>query len=345
MKPAEILREAFFPLTDLTVLMAMLVFGALLWLASAAGLLGLWLMFIVVPAVFRYAIYLLEARAHGAQTHVAGIEIFNIADNLWGLFPLLLIVGFGWLEWRVLQSFGPRPALLVLGLFFLVYPASMAVLAVTRSPTESVNPVALGRLVRRCGLKYLAIPGVLSVTGGVIYAFVLPVAPGFAIYFFAVFLFFLMFTLTGSVVHASDVAAEVGIEAPAVPSEAEVAAGHVSERRKVANHAYGFISRGNREGGFQHVREWIAGEADADDAVNWFFNEMMRWENKDAALRFGQECFAHFLHHERDAMALKVVSRCVHEEPAWRPRREDRQAAIELAERYGREDLLPALRR
>jgi hypothetical protein len=344
-KPTEILREAIFPLTSLTVLMAVLVFGALLWLGSAAGLFGLWLMFIVIPAVFRYAIYLLEARAHGAQTHVAGIEIFNIADNLWGLFPLLLIVGFGWLEWRVLQSFGPRPALFALGLFFLVYPASMAVLAVTRSPTASVNPVALGRLVRRCGLRYLAIPGVLSVVGAVIYAVVLPVAPGFVVYFVAVFLFFLMFTLTGKVVYASDVAAEVGIEAPAVPSEAEAALGRVADRQKVANHAYGFISRGNREGGFQHVREWIAGEADADDAVSWFFNEMMRWENKDAALRFGQECFAHFLHHERDAMALKVVSRCQHEDPAWRPRREDRPAAIDLAERYGREDLLPGLRR
>jgi hypothetical protein len=344
-KPTDILREAFFPLTDLAVLMAVFVFGTLLWLASAAGLFGLWLMFIVIPAVFRYAIYLLEARAHGAQTLVAGIEIFNIADNLWGLFPLMLIVGFGWLEWRVLQSFGPRPALLALGLFLLVYPASMAVLAVTRSPAASVNPVALCRLVRRCGPKYLAVPGVLVVNGAMLYAVVLPFAPGFAIYFVAVFLFFLMFTLTGAVVHASDVVAEVGIEAPLLPSEAEAAAGRDADRRKVANHAYGFISRGNREGGFQHVREWIAGEADADDAVNWFFNEMMRWENRDAALRFGQECFAHFLHHERDAMALKLVSRCLHEDPAWRPRREDRQAAIDLAERYGREDVLPALRR
>jgi hypothetical protein len=344
-KPAEILREALFPLTDLTVLMAVLVFGALLWLAYAAGLLGLWLLFIVIPATFRYAIYLLEARAHGEQTHVAGIEVFNIADNLWGIIPLLLIVAFGFIEWKVLQSFGQGPALLALGVFLLVYPASMAVLAVTRSPTASVNPAAIVRLVRRCGLNYLAIPGVLSVAGIAIYTLVLPVMPGFVTSFVAVFMFFLMFTLTGAVVHASNVVADVGIEAAAVPSEAEAAASRVAERQKVANHAYGFISRGNREGGFRHVREWITGETDADDAVNWFFNEMMRWENKEAALFFGQECLAHFLHHECDAMALKVMSRCLHEDPAWRPRQEDRRAAIDLAERYARDDVLPALRR
>jgi hypothetical protein len=344
MKPAELGREALFPITDLAVLMAIIVFGGLLWLGIAAGLLGLWLLFIVVPAAFRYAIYLLEARAHGAGTYVAGIEIFNIAENLWGLFPLLLLVAFSGIEWRVLQTFGPAPAQLLLGVFLLVYPASMAVLALTRSPMASVSPGALIQLVRRCGVSYLYVPVLLTVIGAGIYHVALPFLPRFGICFVAVFLFFLMFTLTGAIVHASGVAHEVGIEAPAERSAAERAVELDARRQKVANHAYGFISRGNREGGFGHIRKWIAAEEDADEAVNWFFNEMMRWEQKDAALFFGQECFAHFLHHDRDALALKLMSRCLHEDPAWRPRREDRQAALVLAERHGREDLLPALR-
>jgi hypothetical protein len=344
MKPADLGREALFPLTDPAVIMAVIVFGALLWLGTAAGLLGLWLLFIIVPAVFRYAIYLLDARAHGADTYVAGIEIFNIAENLWGLIPLLLLVAIGWTAWLVLNSFGSSPALLMLGVFFLVYPASMAVLALTRSPIASINPVALVRLVRSCGISYMLIPVLLSLIGTAIYYQVLPYLPGFAIYFAAVFLFFLMFTLTGAIVHASGIAAEVGIEEPREKSESDRALDLAAERRKVANHAYGFISRGNREGGFLHIRQWIASEDDADEAVNWFFNEMMRWEKKNAALFFGQECLAHFLHHDRDALALKLLSRCLHEDPAWRPRQEDRQAAVELAERSGRDDLLPALR-
>ena len=68
------------------------------------------------------------------------------------------------------------------------------------------------------------------------------------------------------------------------------------------------------------------------------------WETREPALFFAQECLAHFLHHEQDAMALKLMSRCFHEQPRWKPRREDRDHAIALAERYGREDLLKSLR-
>ena len=60
-------------------------------------------------------------------------------------------------------------------------------------------------------------------------------------------------------------------------------------------------------------------------------------------LFFGQDRLAHFLHHERDSMSLKLMSRCIHEDPACCPRTDDRPQAIELAERYSYEDLLPSL--
>ena len=344
-KPADAARELLFPLTDLAVLMAIIVFGGLLWLAFAAGLLGLWLAFIVVPATFRYAIYLLESRAHGEVTHVAGIEVFNIADNLWGLFPLLLLLAIAWIEWQVLQTFGSTPALLLLAVIFFFYPASMGVLAITRSPVASINPVAMLRLIHRCGPGYLYIPVLVSLVALGAFYLAIPHLPDFVGYFVAVFLFFFMFALTGAVIQASDVASDVAIDPPTLPTAAEDADARIAERRKVSSHAYGFISRGNRDGGFRHIRDRIAGEADPDAAVSWFFNDMMAWENKQAALFFGQECFAHFLHHGLDAQALKVLSRCLHEDPSWRPRREDIEAATLLAERNGREDLLPALRR
>jgi hypothetical protein len=342
-KPADLAKEIAFPLTDVTVLMAIIVFGSLLWISAAAGLLGLWLLFIVVPAIFRYSIYLLEARAHGKKTLVVGIEAFNIADNIWGIFPLLLLLGFAWLEWQVLQTMGSGPARVLLFAFFIVFPACMAVVGITRSPVASVNPVALWRLVRRCGISYVYVPAVLTTVALLIIA-LRPMLPAFAIYYLSLYVFFLLFTLTGAVVYASNVPADVGIEAPLVKTADDEASDRRAERRNVLGHAYGFISRGNREGGFRHLREHIASEPDADDAAAWFFNEMMRWERRDAALFFGQECFAHFLHHDKDAMALKIASRCLHEDPRWRPRAADRQHAIELAEKYGREDLLPALR-
>ena len=96
MKPADLLREAVFPLADLTVLVSIVAFGSLLWLTSILLqlgplflILGLVFAFFITPAVFRYAIYLLEARAHGRKAIVADVEVFSMFHNLWGVFPLL----------------------------------------------------------------------------------------------------------------------------------------------------------------------------------------------------------------------------------------------------------------
>ncbi len=90
------MRELLFPATDSVVLTAIVTFALLGLLAQHAGLLGLWLGVILLPAVFRYLLMLLEARALGRPTPVAGIELFNIADNLWSLAPLVLVAVVVW---------------------------------------------------------------------------------------------------------------------------------------------------------------------------------------------------------------------------------------------------------
>jgi len=352
MKPADLLREAVFPLTDLTVLLSIVSFGSLLWLMSVLIqlgplflILGLVFAFAIIPAVFRYATYLLEARAHGRKTIVADIEVFSLFHNLWGIFPLLLLVAMTWIAIYVNANLGPPATQALVFCFFLVYPASMAVLAVTHSPVASISPVSLVRMIKACGVDYVWIPIVLTVVFLFVRMLGETVLPGYVTFLFGTYTFFLLFTLTGTVVNTSGVAAEVDIELPVEKSECAVASDLDAERQKIAGHAYGFISRGNRDGGFKHIRQWISADPDPDAAVTWFFNEMLRWENKDAALFFGQECFAHYLHHDQDALALKLASQCMHVDPQWRPAAADRQHAIELAERHGRDDLLASLRR
>ena len=70
----------------------------------------------------------------------------------------------------------------------------------------------------------------------------------------------------------------------------------------------------------------------------------MRWESKDAALFYAQPCLSHFLHHDEDRRALKLISSCLHQDPRWKPSVADRQHAVDLAERHGREDLARLLR-
>ena len=343
MKPVELLREIAYPLTEMTVLLAILVFGSLAWLAHAAGILGLWLAFIIVPAIFRYGVYILESRAHGRNVEAAGIEVFNIADNFWGIFPMILLGAFAGLEFYLAYNVSATAAEWLLVVFFIVYPASMAVLVITRSPVDSVNPAILLRMIRTCGVNYVSIPLVLTIVMIALLVLVRNLLPGFSVHYLGVYLFYLLFTVTGAVVHESGATAEVDIEPPLARSAADIAADVMAARQRVINHAYGFISRGNREGGFMHVRQSIAADPDPDGAVAWYFNEMMKWEMKQAALFFGQECLAHFLHHEQDAPALKVMSRCLYEDPQWKPRPDDRDAVFELARRHGRDDLVRSL--
>ena len=61
MSPREVLAELSYPVRSLTPVLALLVFGLLITLASHAGLLGLWLLIVVVPAMFRFLVMLAES--------------------------------------------------------------------------------------------------------------------------------------------------------------------------------------------------------------------------------------------------------------------------------------------
>ena len=65
MSPNDLLREIAYPLRNTTVLTAMIVFFLLGKLAAAAGLFGLWLSIVILPAYFRYLMAVLEFRYSG----------------------------------------------------------------------------------------------------------------------------------------------------------------------------------------------------------------------------------------------------------------------------------------
>ena len=351
MTPSDLARELLRPFTDSVLLIAIGVFGAALWLSlvimQSGPLLvifGLFIALLVLGTLFRYAVQVLECRAQGLRTPVVDIDAVSLFGNLWTLSPLLLVIAFVWGALYLNGTGNPGAAIAVSVLLALLLPASTGVLAITHSPLESIKPSAIYRLIERCGAGYAWIPIVIAALLLASAGMARAGAPLLPIVLLRTYVIILLFTLTGEVVRRSGVFGDVSVGLPQAGSEPDYHHELTADRRKVADHAYGFISRGNREGGFKHIRQSIAVDPDPDAAVQWFFDEMLRWESKDAALFFGQECLAHLLHHDQDARALKLMSRCIHESPAWRPRAEDRQAAIELAKKYSRDDLLPSLR-
>jgi hypothetical protein len=344
MKASEIGRELLYPLTDMAIVIAMIFYWLLFGLAQNAGLFGIALLFLTLPAYLRYLLYLLEARANGKSVPVPAIEMFNPADNFWTLAPMIHIAVAIWAGILLAKLISPFSAMLFAAAYLVIVPASMAVLAVTHSPAESLNPAAIVRMVRACGVPYFIVP-IILITMSCIY--VLAYLAGMPLILIDVgtsYQIVLLFSMTGAVLHANNVAMQVEIPGPIEPTAEELAQNLNDERRRVANHAYGFISRGNRQGGFAHIRQWLEKDTAVEEAFQWFFHEMLKWESKDPALFYAQEYLGRLLSWQMDYEALKLIARCLHENKRWRPLPEDRDEVNELALRHGREDLVKLLK-
>lgn len=96
-----------------------------------------------------------------------------------------------------------------------------------------------------------------------------------------------------------------------------------SERKAVLNHAYGFISRGNRAGGIRHIESYLESEASHPAAGIWFFNAMRDWEHPDAALAFGRELIGRLLRAGHMEEARKILLQCKTLDERFLPRPED----------------------
>jgi hypothetical protein len=326
-------------------MLALIVFLLLGTLAQAAGLLGIWLAIVIVPAFFRYLLYLLEARAAGRQAPPPGIELFNWVENFWSLFPLVLVSLLGWGTWFLASRMSPATAWLFGILIVLIFPASMAILAVTRSPLESLNPAAFAVLIRNCGRDYLLIPAVTIAMAFIIGFLVVLQVPALLTKALGMYSTILTFTLTGGVMHANAAGIKADIPSPLEPDAEKLDADLIHERTNVLNHAYGFVSRGNREGGLRHVYDRIRNEADAEAAWQWFFEQMLTWESNTAALTFAQPYLSWLLDRHRDVQALKLIARCRLENPRFKPLPELRSAALVAAERQHNDELYEYLRR
>jgi len=342
-KPNEVIRAIAFPFTSASVLVPLLLLWLLMSFGRWGGVLGLILMYLVLPAVFRLQMIVLEARALGREPPAMDVEFFNWIGNAWSLFPLPLFVFAGWLVLAAFDNIGAVAGWLVLFFTAIIMPAPLAILAITHSPLQSLNPVAIGRALRESAATlwmasvYLFFAGWLSIQ--------VETLPWMLANLIQMFLFASFFSLVGSLIEPYDLLANVSIPDPLEAGEEEIAADLDEARTKVLNHAYGFVSRGNRQGGFAHIEEWINTEQDVAGAWAWFFDRMMAWEQQQHALFFAQKYIHDMLTHGENTPALKVIMRCRLVDEGFHPFRDDLPAAVKAAERSGNIELATVLKR
>jgi len=344
MKPAEFGREIVYPLTSIATLVPMIVSWLLFSVALFFGLFGLFLFIVTLVPFMGYLMKLLEARANGKEAPPFDAELMALIGTGWALFPLVILLLLGWLQFAVGQKYSPGAALFVVFLSSIVFPASLGVLSITRSPLQGLNPVAIVRFIQSSGVDYLLLIVTLESVSIALYLLQQSGTPPFPLRLGLIYLAFLTYSMTGAIVSRHRLTDDVHIPAPLTATPAQNRHELLKERQAIVTHAYGFISRGNRAGGLSHIQTQIDGEQDQDEAYSWFFNQMLKWENADAALFFAQTYLHRLLLQQREAAVLKLLSQCFHADSRFRPAADDRDDAIEVVERNGRTDLLALLR-
>lgn len=340
MSAADYLRELAFPLRSAATVIALLTFALLLGIASMAGRLGIWLFIVTAPAYSRYLTMIAEARAYGKETAPPGIEIFSLLGSVWSLFPAVLALAMGALVVIASASFGVAVGFVMMIGVALLWPAMVGVLVITQSPLQSLNPAALSRFVTGCGTDFWYAPmtAVLIVAASGLLGAVMP----WTVLPVDTFLIASLFAVTGAVMRRGGLIEDVGIPESIEPDSDKVTTRLQRDRIGVLNHAYGFTSRGNRDGGLAHVVDWLGHDPDPDEAWPWFFEQMTRWENTMPALLLAQQYLGRLLDADEQVRAVKLMLRCRIIDDGFRPLPADRPRAIEAA-RACRNDELEGL--
>jgi len=326
-RSTDILRAIAYPVTESSVLVPLIVFWLLVSIGMWGGVFGRILLFlIVVPAVFRFQMIVLEARARATTPATPDTGFFNWFGKAWTLFPSVSALLLIFTTVVTGLKFGTAWASLPVLIGSVFFPASIAVLAITHSPLQSLNVVALARLWNKCRSTFWLATIYLIVASWL--AFEATTLAFFWASLSWLLLSFAFFSLVGSLIEPYSLIEDIYIPAPLEKDETAAAQDLDRARTEALNHAYGFISRGNREGGFDHLFDWIQQDPDPVAAWDWFFARMMRWESQRPALFFAQHHIHDHLRHGEQVPAVKLIMHCRLIDDRFRPFHEDLPAAI-----------------
>jgi hypothetical protein len=341
--PIRLLRAALLPLTELSVLLPILMFWALISFGVWRLPLGVIVIILSLPPLFRYHTMVLDSCARGETPGAFDAEFFDWIGKMWTLFPLplalALLLGGAYAD----SAWGATGTWSVVVFAAVVYPASLALLTISNSPLEALNPVAIMRLYRKARETFWIAP--LYFLAVIQLSIEAEALPTFAAIFIQLVLFFSFAAVTGALIQPFALFRDVRIPDGIEKDEGTVAAEVESAREAVLSHAYGFISRDNRGGGFSHIMEEIKRDPVPGRAWAWYFDHMLRWEDKQHALFFAQHHIADMLDHGEEIPAFKTIMRCRSINESFKPYPDDIPRAIEAAERNGNTELAAVLKR
>ena len=343
MNHRDLIRALLIPVLEPAVLMVLALFSVLLSIAQSGLFLGLFILLFSLPPIFRYLVLIVEDCARGESPGALDAEFFNWVGGIYTFFPLPLAVAFGVIGYYAFDAYGMSGIYATLAVGVVVFPASLALLAITHSPLQSINPVAIWRLYAKSYRTFWIAPLYLAL---ILWFSMQDVAmPMLVTNFIQLFLMFSFAAVTGALIAPERLIDDVSIPDPIAPLRDKAQNDIENSRVLSLSHAYGFISRDNRQGGFKHIFAEIERDPYPLAAWQWYFERMLTWEQKQHALFFAQHCIRDMLANNETIPALKMINRCLLLNEQFTPFREDLPAAIAAAERCGNIELAAVLKR
>ena len=308
----------FSTLANSTVIMTAVVYGFLLKLAMAAGLAGLLLRVLITLSLFRYGYTVLRHVANGWKNFPPpDIE----STNPIGQFTVVMhAVLFGTLLYMLATTpFIDGP--LRWGLLIIVsgvFPASAAIMAMTRNAGAALNPSELARLIGDLGGDYvkllvvsLLLSGFTALTSG------MPWYLGIFAEMIAVWASLALFLATGATLraHRHELDLMEGLD----DGEQRELHERQAQWQKTLDRAYASVRSNLPAQAYRTVKELIDSEGDGLEIYQWTFNGMLAWDDSRHAAMLGERFAKRLWEEGRKHDALELAQRCRKLSPSFVP--------------------------
>lgn len=302
----------FTALANTTVIATAVVYGALLRLATLAGLFGMLLWLLVMLSLWRYGYAVLRHVASGWNRFPPpDIE----STNPFGEFAVVFHSAvFALLLYLLATTPFVEGAVRWLALFAVlaVFPASAAIMAMTRNLAAAFGPASVSNLVRELGGDYAKLLGV-SVLLGALMALASRVAnASFLLGVFAemlsVWVVLGLFLATGATLraHRADFDLVEGSDDAVERRERE----RRTDWQRTLDRAYASVRSGLAAQGYRTVKELIASEGESLEIYQWTFNGMLAWDEARHAAMLGERFVLKLWDVGRKVDALELAERC-----------------------------------
>lgn len=298
-----------------TVLAVAATYGFLLRIAVQGGLLGFPLRIMILLSLWRYGYFVLWTAARGSrylpppgpETMRPISETSLMLHFVFVFLLLFLLVSTPFLGsglWTV-------PRWILVGAVMVAFPASTAIMGITRNLGAALHPTHIATVIRVLGATYwklaAAAVGLAMFEAGVESVF----DSGLALLVtdvVAVWTVLAFFALTGAAVgrHRDDFD---------FPGEVEQRAERDTKDRQGAwqrrlDAAYTSLRSELPAQGYRTIKELLADEGESLEIYQWVFNKMLDWEDKTHAAQLGEKFVAHLLAEGRAHAALELAQQC-----------------------------------